>query len=103
MTPDRDEEDRFDGLPYDELLDEHGRQVEFVGRGFTDALVASLRSQAGVQRAELKADRLVVTLTDRVEVAPLVSLLVRGGAELEEVRKDSASLEEVFLTLAEGK
>lgn len=30
MTPDRDPDDRYNGLPYDELLDEHGRQIEFV-------------------------------------------------------------------------
>ena len=80
-----------------------GRQVEVVGRGFGDDLVAALRAQAGVQGAEVKKDRLVVALSDGVEVAPLVGILVRGGAEVEEVRKDSASLEEVFLTLMEEK
>jgi ABC-2 type transport system ATP-binding protein len=78
-----------------------GRQVEVVGRGFGVDLVAVLRAQAGVQGAEVKKDRLVVVLSDGVEVAPLVGILVRGGAEVEEVRKDSASLEEVFLTLME--
>ena len=33
----------------------------------------------------------------------LKEFLLRGGAEVEEVRKDSASLEEVFLTLMEEK
>jgi ABC-2 type transport system ATP-binding protein len=80
-----------------------GRQVEVVGRGFGVDLVAVLRAQAGVQGAEVKKDRLVVVLSDGVEVAPLVGILVRGGAEVEEVRKDSASLEEVFLTLMEEK
>ncbi|MGD8276545.1 MAG: ABC transporter ATP-binding protein [Gemmatimonadota bacterium] len=80
-----------------------GRQVEFVGRGFSDTLVESVGRQAGVQGAELKKDRLVVRLSDIAEVAPLTSLLVRGGAEVEEVRKDSASLEDVFLMLMEEK
>ncbi len=80
-----------------------GGQVEFVGRGFSEALVESLGQQAGVLRVDHKKDRLVVRLSDGVEVSPLTTLLVRGGAEVEEVRKDSASLEEVFLTLMEDK
>jgi ABC-2 type transport system ATP-binding protein len=78
-----------------------GGQVEFVGRGFSAELLESLGRATGVAGTELKKDRLVVRLSDGVEVAPLVSLLVGGGAELEEVRKDSASLEEVFLMLME--
>jgi len=80
-----------------------GRQVEFVGRGFSDALVASLGRQAGVLGVDHRKDRLVVRLSDGIEVSPLTSLLVRGGAEVEEVRKDAASLEDVFLTLMEDK
>jgi ABC-2 type transport system ATP-binding protein len=78
-----------------------GRQVEFVGRGFADALVAALRAQPGVAGADLKDDRLVATVTEDAQVPALVRLLVYGGAEVEEVRKDRASLEEVFLTLME--
>jgi ABC-2 type transport system ATP-binding protein len=85
------------------LRERSGRQVEFIGRSFDETLLGALRSHAGVDGAELKKDRLVVTLTDGIEVAPLVSLLVRGGAEVEEVRKDSMSLEEVFLSLMEEK
>jgi hypothetical protein len=35
------------------------------------------------------------------EVAPLITLLVNAGVEVEEVLKDKASLEEVFLKLME--
>ena len=76
-----------------------GRQVEIAGRGFSEALVDSLRSQEGVLQAALKKERLVVTLAEGNAVSPLVSLLVHGGAEIEEVRRDNASLEEVFLSL----
>jgi ABC-2 type transport system ATP-binding protein len=34
-------------------------------------------------------------------MGPLVSLLVHAGAEIEEVRRGKASLEDVFLTLME--
>jgi ABC-2 type transport system ATP-binding protein len=36
-----------------------------------------------------------------VATAPLVSLIVSAGAQVEEVRRGNASLEEVFLTLME--
>jgi ABC-2 type transport system ATP-binding protein len=80
-----------------------GRQVEFVGTGFTDELVESVGRQAGVQGVERKKGGLIVRLSDIASVAPLTSLLVKGGVEVEEVRKDSASLEDVFLTLMEEK
>lgn len=45
--------------------------------------------------------RILVDLQGEVDIAPLVSLIVREGAEVEEVRKGKASLEDVFLTLME--
>ena len=78
-----------------------GRRVEFEGRGFSADLIQSLESVDGVLGTELGRDRLVVRLSSEVRVPGLVDLLVRGGAELEEVRKESASLEEAFLTLME--
>jgi len=36
-----------------------------------------------------------------MSASPLVTLLVRAGAEVEEVRRGKASLEDVFLTLME--
>ena len=46
-------------------------------------------------------NRLSILLRESVEVAPLISLLVGSGVEVEEVLKDKASLEEVFLMLME--
>jgi ABC-2 type transport system ATP-binding protein len=50
-------------------------------------------------------DHLQVELEPGAETAPLVSLLVRQGTEVEEVRKGRGSLEETFVTLMqeEGK
>jgi len=44
---------------------------------------------------------LAIHLHDEIDVAPLVSLIVNAGVQVEEVRKGKASLEEVFLTLME--
>ncbi len=76
-------------------------RVEIIGRGFTEAVIASLRSQPDVVQVEQKDNRLLLELSSPVSTAPLINLLVQAGAEVEEVRKGSASLEEVFLTLME--
>jgi ABC-2 type transport system ATP-binding protein len=86
----------------DELRARSGRpQVEIVGRGFSDDALAHLRARAEVAAAEANNGRLVVDLRQDMEVAPLISLLVGAGAEVEEVRRGKASLDDVFLTLME--
>lgn len=74
-------------------------RVEVVGRGFDAAVLANLQRQAAVSSAEIQNDRLYIEVEDGADVAPLVSLLVGSGVQVEEVRKGKASLEEVFLTL----
>lgn len=76
-------------------------RVEISARGLDDAAVDALRALplvAGVERAN---GRLVVDLVEPAEPAPLISLLVRRGVEVNEVRRGLASLEEVFVTLME--
>ncbi len=76
-----------------------GPRAEVKGRGFDDAALAKLRARPEVAAAEMRDGHLELLLTGDVEMAPLVSLLVAAGAQVEEVRKGKASLEEVFLTL----
>jgi ABC-2 type transport system ATP-binding protein len=78
-----------------------GTQVEVVGRNFNGDLVALLRARPEVASAEIRNGRLVMELREGAGVAELTSLLVRAGAEVEEVRKGKASLEEVFLAMME--
>jgi ABC-2 type transport system ATP-binding protein len=90
--------------PPSELRQRGGaRQVDFVGRGFGTSLVDALRSRPDVEAVETKKDGITVRLARDASASPLVTLLVREGAEIEEVKKDSASLEEVFLTLMEER
>ena len=42
-----------------------------------------------------------LALRDDNEIGPLVSLIVHEGADVEEVRRGKANLEDVFLTLME--
>jgi ABC-2 type transport system ATP-binding protein len=76
-----------------------GPRVEIVGRGFTKDALSLLRARPEVVAAETTNGHLSIDLLQEAATAPLVSLLVSAGAEVEEVRRGKASLEEVFLTL----
>lgn len=78
-----------------------GPRAEITGQGFDDGVLALLRSRQEVVSAELQKGHLNLMLREGAEIAPLVSLLVGAGAQVEEVRRGKASLEEVFLTLME--
>lgn len=89
------------GSPDDLRMQAGGHRVEIVGRGIHENTLARLRAQAEVATAEVNADHLIIELRKETDVAPLVSLLVSGGAQVTEVRHGKASLEEVFVTLME--
>ena len=78
-----------------------GPQAEIVGDGFTEQMLTTLREQPEVVHAELHNSHLLIELRGESKMGPLVRLLVHAGAEVEEVRRDKASLEDVFLTLME--
>lgn len=86
----------------DELRSRRGApQAEIVGRGFSEAVIAALRARPEVAGIEVRNGRLSISLRQETDIAPLVSLAVGAGAQIEEVRKGKASLEEVFLSLVE--
>jgi ABC-2 type transport system ATP-binding protein len=78
-----------------------GNRAEISGRGFSNPVVEKLRQRPEVEQADASEGHLSLRLKDGAGVAPLISLLVMEGAEIEEVRRDKASLEDVFLTLME--
>ena len=78
-----------------------GSRVEIEGRGFTEDLLALLRARPEVATVATHNGRLVVDLGQEMDAAPLVSLLVSAGAQIEEIHRNKASLEEVFMTLME--
>src|SRR5205085_2500510 len=85
----------------DMLRRQTGRpRAEIAGDGFTPAALALLRGQRDVASAEMQNGRLIIELADQqVRMAPIVAALVEAGAQIEEVRRGQASLEEVFMTL----
>jgi ABC-2 type transport system ATP-binding protein len=86
----------------DELRVREGRpHTEIIGRDFNEQTLALLRARPEVARAELQGGHLIIELRGTDKIAPLISLIVQAGGEIEEVRRGQASLEEVFLTLME--
>ena len=74
-------------------------RIEVVGSGFTPEVQSFLQTQPGVTEVNIAGEVLTINLHKPISAAPLVNLLVQAGVKIEEVRKGSASLEEVFLNL----
>ncbi len=78
-----------------------GLQVDIVGKGFNENVLDLIRAQPQVTAAALENERMVITLQEGEDSAPLVNILVGAGVQVSEVRKGVASLEETFVTLME--
>ena len=76
-------------------------RAELTGRQFDDGVLEALRGRPEVREAAMANGRLQLDLADGADLAALVSLIVSRGGLVEEVRRDKASLEDVFLTLME--
>jgi ABC-2 type transport system ATP-binding protein len=86
----------------DELRAQSGvPKAEILGRGFTPEVLLALRSLPMVASTEVRNGRLTIGLRGPSDLAPVVTLLVTLGAQIEEVHKGHASLEDVFLKLME--
>jgi ABC-2 type transport system ATP-binding protein len=90
------------GTP-EQLRTANGRPtVEIVGGGWDRATIATLESRFEVAALEVGESELRIELASGASAAPLVRILVEGGAQIEEVRRGRGTLEEAFLALVEG-
>ena len=87
------------GSPDDLRSRAGGPRVEITGRGFSQQALALLQAHPKVASTESQNGHLMIELLAETDVAALVSILVGAGAQVEEVRRGKASLEEAFLTL----
>jgi ABC-2 type transport system ATP-binding protein len=78
-----------------------GRQVEIAGRGFGEHLLSVLRARPDVEGLVANNGSLRIDVNGDADVAALVGAIVGSGAQVEEVHRGAASLEDVFLTLME--
>jgi ABC-2 type transport system ATP-binding protein len=85
------------GSPDELRLRRGGRRLEVAGRGFSPALLAELRQRPEIARVEQVDHHLAIDLNGDPDTAGILRDLVLAGAQIEEVRKGAASLEEVFL------
>ena len=87
------------GNPDELRMSKDNTHVEITGRGFTEQILASLRGRPEVAGVEQQNGSLLIDLRGEAEAGPLLSLIVKSGGEVEEVRRGEGSLEDVFLTL----
>jgi len=76
-----------------------GPKVDIFGQGFDAKVLTMLRMQPAVASIETQNGHLSIHLNEETDVAPLISLMVAAGVQVEEIRKGKTSLEDVFLTL----
>jgi ABC-2 type transport system ATP-binding protein len=87
------------GAPQELRERQRGARLEMVGHGFTDEVMSALQERPEVAAIKRVQRGLSLTLRDEASSAPLVNLAVSMGAAVEEVRRENATLEEVFVTL----
>lgn len=83
----------------DELRSLGGSHKIVVNGDCFDAAMPMLLHKTGIEDVILETGRLTIELTPGAPTAPIVSMLVQQGAEIEEVYRYKPTLEEVFLTL----
>jgi ABC-2 type transport system ATP-binding protein len=76
-------------------------RVEIAGRGFNNEALALMRAHPQVDTVVVNNGRLTIELREEIDAAPLVSLLVGAGTQVEEVRQGKANLEDAFMSLME--
>ena len=76
-----------------------GFRVEITGGGFNALILERIRNRPEIAYLETHNSRLTLDLAMDIDISEIVSMLVGGGAQIEEIRRVKASLEEVFLTL----
>ena len=78
-------------------------QVEVIGRGFSNEALTLLQAHPQVTAIKKQNSHLMIDLQTETDTSTLVNILVGAGAQVEELRRSKASLEDVFLTLTGEK
>lgn len=82
-------------------LSQPNHNIKITGRGFSEAALSAIRQRPEVIDVIQEDSHILVQLRDSTDTAPLVSLLVTNGVQIDEIQKGKASLEEAFLALME--
>ena len=76
-------------------------RLHITGQGITDALIDSLRSLPLITKIQRRNGELVMDLNDVTRSHEIATQLVQAGVRIDEIRKESADLEDVFLQLVD--
>jgi ABC-2 type transport system ATP-binding protein len=76
-------------------------RLYITGQGITEALIDSLRSLPLIKRIQQRNGELVLDLNDVTRSHEIATRLVQAGVKLDEIRKEKADLEEIFLQLVD--
>ena len=87
------------GKPEELRSRDESTRVEVFGRGFTPELLAALRARSEILSLREEKDRLLFELRPGAGMDQVIATMIACGAQLEEVRKEKASLEDIFLDL----
>jgi ABC-2 type transport system ATP-binding protein len=89
------------GSPSDLRSKTSAPRLYVTGQGITSQVVEDVKNNALVRKLQQQNGRLIVDLTDLNRSHELVTQLVKAGVQVDEVRKEKADLEDVFLQLVE--
>ena len=71
------------------------------GRGITSQVLEDLKNNVLIKKVQKQNEKLVIDLNDLARSHEVVAQLVGAGVQIDEVRKEQADLEDVFLQLVE--
>lgn len=84
------------GTPEELGREAAGTQLEIIGSGFTDAVVALVSRRREVRQIVPETSRLWIDLKPEGHAAPVINLLVESGAQVEQVLRHEPGLESVY-------
>lgn len=90
-----------EGSPSDLRSKTSAPRLYVTGQGFTPQVVDEVKSNALVNKVQHQNGKLVMDLNDLSRSHEIVAKLVGTGVQIDEVRKEKADLEDVFLQLVE--
>jgi ABC-2 type transport system ATP-binding protein len=71
------------------------------GQGITSQVIESVRTNTLVSKAQQRNGELIIDLNDLSRSHEIIAQLTGAGVQIDEVRKEKADLEEVFLRLVD--
>lgn len=89
------------GSPSDLRSKTSAPRLYVTGQGITPQVVEDMKGNALVKKMQSQNGKLVMDLNDLSRSHEIVAQLVKAGVQIDEVRKEKADLEEVFLQLVE--